>query len=321
MKKLFQITISVVVVFAFVSCEFFDDERTYQDSYEETTAIEGLRQEIKDQIVAQDSLMQDLVNKVDTLATALNESQKGFLDLKDVVDSLQTPRSTWGWMSISAIALALIALIISIVKSRGLNREDVEEIFRQLYAEKQNETIRIQSFQQKNNGVTQQHANTIQRIDSRLNDLEHKIQRLDVGPKTMPPTRDVGTKKATHGTALPKTTDNIQSEETDKTPANVRHGYARINTDCYFTYIFDSNQEECVFSIQFMSEQKGEFTIISLDKIKSRNGWQKVVEISGASIEDANTFKEEEKGICEKMVENGEDTWKVTKPLKIQLIK
>ena len=97
----------------------------------------------------------------------------------------------------------------------------------------------------------------------------------------------------------------------------IKMGYANINSGNIFTKIFDSAQESCVFSIKFKSATKGEFNIISLDKIKSRNMWQEIVEYTG-SIEDATSFKVEDYGICEKY---DDVTWQVTKKLKIKLQK
>jgi hypothetical protein len=82
--------------------------------------------------------------------------------------------------------------------------------------------------------------------------------------------------------------------------------------------IYDSNQEGCVFKITFTSPTSGRFNIISLDKIQSRNDWQKKVECIGDSIREASDFSLVEEGICEKI---DKDTWIVTKPLKIRLKK
>ena len=73
-----------------------------------------------------------------------------------------------------------------------------------------------------------------------------------------------------------------------------------------------------MFKLTFTSQTKGKFNIIALDKIQSRNDWQKKVECSGVSIKEATDFRLEDEGVCEKIDEN---TWKVTKPLKIRLIK
>ena len=67
-----------------------------------------------------------------------------------------------------------------------------------------------------------------------------------------------------------------------------------------------------------MSPTKGRFNIISLDKIQSRNDWQQKIECSGISIKEASDFRIEEEGLCEKIEEN---TWQVTRPLKIKLRK
>ena len=74
-----------------------------------------------------------------------------------------------------------------------------------------------------------------------------------------------------------------------------------------------------MFRITFTSQTKGKFNIIALDKIQSRNDWQKKVECSGGvSIKEASDFRLEEEGLCEKI---DEYSWKVTKPLKIRLLK
>ena len=92
--------------------------------------------------------------------------------------------------------------------------------------------------------------------------------------------------------------------------------YAKNDADVYFMKIYESNQEGCVFKIELTSPTTGTFDIISLDKIRAMNGWQQKVECSGISIKDAPDYRVEEKGICEKIDNN---TWKVTKPLKIKL--
>ena len=107
-------------------------------------------------------------------------------------------------------------------------------------------------------------------------------------------------------------------EKQEKENEYQKVGYAKVDTDIYFTTIYESNQEGCVFKLTFTCQSKGKFNIIALDKIQSRNDWQKKVECSGVSIKEATDFRLEDEGICEKIDDN---TWKVTKPLKIKLIK
>ena len=149
----------------------------------------------------------------------------------------------------------------------------------------------------------------MQHIDSRLNGLEEELFK----------TRN----------ELNRLTNQSQTEcykekehSSVKAPADVikKSGYAKINTDKYFTEIYQSNNEVCVYKIDFISDNKGEFDIISLQKVKSRNDWQSIVEYSGnCTISEAQTYSVIEKGICEK--KSGENLWEVTKKLKISISK
>ena len=293
------------------SCSFFEEDNTQKDS-KELSSIEGLAPEIKAHFVEQDSLMKDLVNKVDTLAVALNQVQKENSELREKIENIQSPRSTWAWMSMGAIALSIIALVLALFR-RGLNEHEV----RAVVGDRLDRSQRIKELifnvnslkneaQRNSRNTSSSSSNLSSSIESRLQKLENTLQEvvsyLNSQKPILPPQQ---------------TSYGYSNSQQERTTEVIRAGYANINTGKYFTKILDSNQETCVFSIKFKNERKGEFTIISLDKIKSRNGWQEVVEYTG-SIEDATSFKEIEKGICEKYDEN---TWEVTKPLKIRLLK
>ena len=145
----------------------------------------------------------------------------------------------------------------------------------------------------------------VQEFVNRLSLLESQIKELQsrLKDESSPTKKDMNT-------------STIDSNQNTKTSAYNRIGYAKINTEHFFTEIFDSNLEVCVFKIQFSSEIVGSFNLISLDKIKSRNGWQKVVECSGVSIDTAKDFQLIEEGVCKKI---DDATWEVIKPLKIKL--
>ena len=92
--------------------------------------------------------------------------------------------------------------------------------------------------------------------------------------------------------------------------------YANTNSEEFFTSVVETKQETCVFDIYLSSQTIGEFDLISLDKIKQRNNWDRVVECKGdCTIEEANTFKTEQKGKCEL----SDGTWKVVEKLKITI--
>ena len=97
-------------------------------------------------------------------------------------------------------------------------------------------------------------------------------------------------------------------------------GYAALNSKAYFMNILSSNQEGAIYKIEFKSENKGEFDLISLDKIKSMDGWKDVVDTMGDCVlEKANDYSVVEKGVCERTSDG--KTWKVVKKLKIRLKK
>jgi hypothetical protein len=151
--------------------------------------------------------------------------------------------------------------------------------------------------------------------ERKLFDLEKRVRRMEDSGNTNPTEVRVKRMEDSGNTNPMPTYSTIPKPHLNVENRTTKVGYANINTGKYFTKILDSSQETCVFSINFMSETKGEFTIISLDKIKSRNGWQEVVEYTG-SIEESTSFKEVDKGICEKV---DDITWEVTRPLKIRL--
>lgn len=304
MKKVFHIIFILTSIFTVSSCGYFEnDEKPNNDEKQLRTIVE-LPDTIKQKIIEQDALMSELLNKVDTLTAELNSTKEYNAKLKEKVDEFKSPKNTWGWMSIGAFAISIIALLLSIFR-KGLSEKEVNKIFKQnLDSSKRiselQDNVGLLLSQRK---LSQTGRSYAPNTDTRLHQLESQMKQVI--------------------TAINNMAKQPTSPEKPKVPAKakeseyLRAGYAFINSGSYFTKILDSAQEGCVFSIKFGSATKGEFTIISLDKIKSRNGWQEIVEYTG-SIEDANSFKVEELGICET---SDKETWQVTKKLKIRLLK
>ncbi len=310
MKRLYQLIICIAIILGVSSCSFFDDNKPQDDSQGATATIESLSPEIKDKIVEQDSLMRDLVNKVDTLTCALNDVKKENAELKEKVESLKSPKSTWGYMTLAAIVLSIISIITTFMRSKGVSTEQVGEQIKHALDESrrinklQNDVDQLLS---KRNHKKNQEANYApQNSEVRILKIENTLNK--VVKLINDSTRQ--TQTVTSQTNNPSTYPSKESEYK-------KVGYAKVDTDMYFTTIYESNQEGCVFKLTFTSQSKGTFNIIALDKIQSRNDWQKKVECSGVSIKEATDFHLEDEGVCEKIDEN---TWKVTKPLKIRLI-
>ena len=309
MKKLLNLIIYAAIIMTVSSCSFFEEDESQKDS-KEASSIEGLAPEIKAHFVEQDSLMKDLVNKVDTLAAALNQAQKENAELREKIENIQSPRSTWAWMSIGAIALSIISLILALFR-RGLNEHEV----RAVVGDRLDSSQRIKDLifnvntlkndAQRNSRNTQSGLSS-QNTDMRLRQVEKKIEEI---------VNYINGQQ--QNVQMQTTTQRQETRKSNQTEAQ-RVGYARIDYGTYFTTIYDSNQEGCAFKITFKNESQGEFTIISLDRISSSNDWQQKIECAGVSIKDASDYRVEEPGVCKNI---GDNTWEVTKPLKIRLLK
>lgn len=308
MKKAINIVVCLATILTLSSCDFFSGKQPDQDSVDNAAPVEGISQKTKNKF-AQDTLMNALVLKVDTLAQALSQAQKENAELKVQIAKLESPKSTWGYMTLASLAIAIIALVLSLLR-KGLSREKVDEIFcNNLDKSKRIEKLKDDVSELKSglngNRVSLSVNTSLQNLDTRLRSVESSVSRLS--SKT----------NEVQNSSNPSVAHRQEQSCQIKDLESLRTGYANINSGNIFTKIFNSAQESCVFSITFKSENKGEFNIISLDKIKSRNMWQEIVEYTG-SIEEATSFQVEDYGICEKY---DDVTWQVTKKLKIKLIK
>ena len=306
MKKVYSLIV-LTAILALSSCSFFEDDKSSKGKDEIRTIVE-LPESAKQKIADQDTLMTELLNKVDTLTAELNLTKEENAELKEKIAELKSPKNTWAYISIGAFVLGLIALIISLLKPKGIREKRVCEIVKKSL----DESRRIKELQenvnnllssQRNNRMSNTSSSYAPNSDSRLRQLENQMAQV--------------IKKITITTSQPVSTRK-EPVSSRKENEYQKVGYAKVDTDIYFTTIYDSNQEGCVFKISFTSPIIGKFNIISLDKIQSKNDWQQKVECSGCSIKEASDFRIEDDGICEKI---DESTWKVTKPLKIRLLK
>ena len=128
MKNKLNLIVCFVAIFTLSSCHLFNDKEENKETNNNTPTVEGISQEIKNKIAAQDTLMNTLVLKVDTLAQALTQAQKENAELKAQIEKLESPKSTWGYMTLASFIVAIIALVLSFLR-KGVSREKVDEIF------------------------------------------------------------------------------------------------------------------------------------------------------------------------------------------------
>jgi len=314
MKKYTNIVILLISLFLFSSCELFSNKADSQQgtSKGDVKKIEVLPDSIKNRMIEQDSLVRNLITKIDSLTLGLNETKSNVSDIKSNVDKLKSPNRLWIFFSIVAFIIGVTALIIGVFKSKSLKRLDVENIFSDCIDQStrlkamKNQIENLQSFSRGSNshGNIQHSSN----IESRLNSLEVTMKQVvdNINNSTKP-------------NISPQREPDNQNYNIQEQPSIVKTGYAKLNRQNYFLDIIDSNQEGCVYKIQFKSPTRGEFDLISLDKIKSRNGWQDIIEYEGAcTMEEATSYKLVNPGIIEKY---DSKTWEVKKKLKINIFK
>lgn len=300
MRRAFLFIAFVAIIIGLASCE--QKEEFSQDTQSERNIV-VLSDSVKQKIVEQDSMMAELLNKIDTLTAELNSAKEENASLEKKIDEIEEAR-LWKWISIAALLLSAIAVILNFFN--GLKRNDVKEIIKEETGQHGIISRCVKNLHGNSNS-TRPTLSSESNTEKRLRTLEENMKQV--------------------ANAINSISYNISSHkvaESKKTPAqkdgpiHQRSGYANINSGEYFTEIFTSKQESCVFSFTFQSEKKGMFNIISLDKIKSRNDWQDAIDCAGCSITDATSFDVESMGECEKI---DEFTWKVTKKLKIKLHK
>ena len=297
---------SVVVLSTTSSCDNLFNEVEKQPTTKVETIVQ-LPDTVKQRISAQDSCLKELVLKIETLVNETNEIKKKNEELQTKIDERNS--ETLGYVSIGAILLSCLAFVFAfIIFRKGIDEPQAKK----LISKKLEESKRI-------NGILL----NIERLDSTINDIARQ-NRTDLP------------KKDSRIQAVERSVKGLKNNITDKSVTEInssknncsasiqetiykRYAYAKINSENFFMDVLDSKQEGCVYSLEFKNETEGEFSLISLDKIKSRNEWQKVIECSGACIEDANSFQVEKPGIFKK-VKNG-SAYEVIENLKIKLIK
>ena len=296
MKKLFYCIVCAIAIGTLSSCDTFDSKKPNQEdnATPAATTVEGTptQQKIEDKIAEQDTLRRVLASKVDTLSQKLSQENE---ELKTRTTKLESAKNIWSYMAFASLVIAIIALILSLVNLSKLKKVDKD---RNKVADLAKEVELLELYFKQN-------------VNKSFKELKAKVQELEKRPSEA---------KANVVQDKPKTaaTNGQKQPPQVPKPEYPKVGYAKNDRDMYFTTIYDSNQEGCVFKIAFTGPNAGEFDIISLEKIQSRNDWQQKVECQGCSIKEARDFRVEEKGLCEKA---DESTWKVTRKLKIKLLK
>ena len=313
------ITSFVLCLIVLSSCDFFGEKQGSAGG-EETSKMEYLSDSIKEHFKKQDSLVNELVVKIDDLTTYRNNSQEDIAKLKSQIDGLQSPGRILGFMALGALLLSIIAIVIVFVKTSGkLNWKQVEEyVDGRFYGETFPRNLNHRLITLENNQKSgPKHSSGRSTSSYEIDDLERRVSALERQAK-----------KNTEASSMIDSSSQFKigiDRDSERTSSPTSLGnkvlYANLNNEEYFMETFNSNQETCVYKITITSPQKGDFSLISLAKIQSTNGWQDVIDVEAngdCTMAEAQGFTTLGLGQCEKI---DDSTWKVTKKLRIKINK
>lgn len=330
MKNLFHIIVCVSALLSISSCDYFSTEDSHQAT-KDTVFVEPNLEEIKSEITGikadikllfrqtdsleqtvaqiqnviaaveeQDTVMNGrLSERIDSMAQVLSDVQTQTAALQKQVKESKDADSVGGKLSLAALVLAVISLIITIFLFwNRIGKEKINEIFKHNL----DESTRIKELQDKVDCLKREGEKTSRQIKEVL---------------YYRPLKDGDTHKNTSKTQDTHNTPPHQQEPAHEQPKYIRKEYAKINGNGpYFTETFDSQREGCAFLINITDEKHGEFSIISLDALKSSNGWEKVIKYTGCSITEATGYTVKKCGICEKR--DGQ-VWEVANENKLEI--
>lgn len=319
MKKIF-LFLSSMFILSIVSCNHGTDDS--QAGTKDSFNIAGISEALKKHLTEQDSLSREMVAKIDSITIQLSNSKKQIESLQDEVKKIQEPGQVLACITLVALLLSLIALGIAFVRTRNTLDKKKAKFFINEYIEEcyddPNTTIgKIKNLNARVKGIESRTRQTpidnqgTSTNNSDINDFEKRLADLE---------RIANLKNQRNDTQKLSSSDtNKQKAERQTKQEGTKVAYANINTSNYFVDLLNSKQETCVFTITLKGTDQGEFNIISLDKLKSRNGWQDVVEATGdCTMAEANSYDVIGLGQCKKIEDNA---WEVTRKLRIKIRK
>lgn len=288
-KIIFCALAMVFAVLAGCSGESQSDLANIEDS---NASIYVLSDSLKQHLQMQDSLSNELVLKVDSLTISLNQATNEITALKKKEkDNLLK--------DILPLAIGVIALIVAICVAVCIGKRVSKMNGKILKLESENKRSKEENRSSVNNYRPQ---NMSKSQNEEISWLKSELTRLR---------NDIENPKKTNTPVV--TYMKVESFQTKTL-------YAGKNSNQYFINPTDIIQETSVFKIKLISQDKGEFDIISIDKIKQRNDFEPVVDFQGNNclLNEANKSETIQPGLC---LKRPDGLWEVVSKLKIKISK
>ena len=305
MNKKFFIYIYFLIPIFCTSCEWFNDPEKQDKA--DVTKLEGISPALKQRLNEQDSLYSELVSKIDSLTAGLNQSKR---DIEELQSELKSPSRILACLVLFALLLSIIAIVLSMIRTnKKVDKWEVKDVIKQVVKQVKDLEFRMTRAEGDIKGIGKGSVPTSSFVDKRLSDLDLRLSRIEKNDSSESSNRSL------YVNQIPTNTVTNQESETN------RKEYAKANSGKFLVQITDSQQEGCVYVINSINKEEGEFDIISLAKIKPVNDIMDVVELApgSCSIENAMNYNVIEKGLCKKV--EGKPVWEVTKKLIIKVTK
>ncbi|WP_289104687.1 hypothetical protein [uncultured Bacteroides sp.] len=247
---------------------------------------------IDNKISEVNSLIDSLRTELSSIKRSLEKQQSTIDKQKEEIKTLKEKKSGVSLIWIILVSTALILILLSIyfyitlkdIQNRlDRHRSDIEKIFYKM------EEYKSKSYIQ--NSTTKPIKNERTENNDKYKPSEEKSV--------------VSTKEVTK-----------EETEPDKNIEETKEGYfGMLIGNSYFSELITSKNDNALFKA-WVSDTDGEFTILSLDAIRSIDGIENAVYKEGVPIKDALYFKVIQNG---KVKRNSKGNWNVVSPTKIKL--
>ena len=312
--KIVFLAMACLILVSFFSCELREGKDVDKQTDYPTYQVEETKPSEKEENSEQDTVASLNQNDIDYLlketAKVNSEIDELNKDMREFHDSRNT------YITISIILLIIVIALVLYVFYKLGDKVDYKDMENRLKGQKNELTNLSQRFDSclrdvQNSSGRQTSPRTPVRsseLENRINKIEMKMSMLD---------RNTTSMSSLGNTVATSYTTNNPHEDSLETAKKV--GYAGINKGTYFLDIMNSQKETCVYKITFNTQDSAYFDLISLDKIKSRNGWDDVIEYEGdCSMEEASTYTLLDRGSIKRF---DDKTWELTNKLKIKISK
>lgn len=247
---------------------------------------------IDNKISEVNSLIDSLRTELSSIKRSLEKQQSTIDKQKEEIKTLKEKKSEVSLIWIILVSTALILILLSIYfyitlkdiqKRLYRHRSDIEKIF-----------YKMEEYKSKSYILN----STTKPIKNERTENNDKYKPSEEKPV-------VSTKEVTK-----------EGTEPNKNIEETKEGYfGMLIGSSYFSELITSKNDNALFKA-WVSDTDGEFTILSLDAIRSIDGIENAVYKEGVPIKEALYFKVIQKG---KVKRNSKGNWDVVSPTKIKL--